>query len=80
MNPSRQQEVFQLIADVLNVGVEIINRQTSPRQIEGWDSVQHLNIVLALEEALGLQFSPEDIEQMQSAGQILDVIDAKTQP
>jgi acyl carrier protein len=78
MNPSRQQEIFQLVADVLNVGVERVNRETSPQQIEGWDSVQHLNIVLALEQAMGVQFSPEEIEKMQSVGQIVDVIDGKS--
>src|SRR5439155_21412083 len=61
-------QVRQIISDVLNVPVETLIDQASPQTIENWDSVQHLNVVLALEEALGLQFEPEDIESMKDVG------------
>jgi len=31
------------------------------RQVEEWDSLSHLNLVMALEEEFGLEFDPDDI-------------------
>ena len=47
--------------------------------MEGWDSVQHLNLVLALEQVLSIQFTPEEMERMQSVGEIVAVVKAKSQ-
>ena len=70
-------QVRQIISDVLNVPVETLIDQASPQTIENWDSVQHLNVVLALEEALGLQFEPEDIESMKDVGSIIALVESK---
>ena len=70
-------EVFQIIADVLNVPVNEISPLTSPATVEGWDSVQHLNLVLALEAGLGIQFDPEEIGEMNQVSEILAIIHSK---
>jgi acyl carrier protein len=45
--------------------------------VDNWDSVQHLNFVLALEEALAIQLEPEDIEQIRSVGDAIRVVQKK---
>jgi acyl carrier protein len=39
--------------------------------------VQHLNLVIALEQAFGVSFAPEEIEKMQNLTAIVQVIQAK---
>jgi len=39
---------------------------SSPDTIESWDSLHHLSFVVALEQEFGVQFSPEEIEQLLS--------------
>ena len=46
--------------------------------MEAWDSVQHLNLTLALEESFGFQFSPEEMDRMKTIGQIAAIVEAKT--
>ncbi|HSI33046.1 MAG: acyl carrier protein [Phycisphaerae bacterium] len=75
--PTADSEIFQVVSDVLNVPLAQVTPATSPATVEGWDSVQHLNLVLALESALGLSLEPEDIEKMQSVAGILAVVRAK---
>jgi acyl carrier protein len=77
MTPSRRQQIVQIVSDVLNLPVDRIMPSTSPADVEGWDSVQHLNLVLAIEQATGIQLSPEDIEGMQTVGAILDVVERR---
>jgi acyl carrier protein len=41
------------------------------------DSIQHLNLVLALEQKFAVQLSPEEIDKMKSIGAIVTVIEGK---
>jgi acyl carrier protein len=61
-------KVRRIAADVFGLSPEQVTAQTSPTTIENWDSVQHLNFVLALEQELGVQIPPEEIEHLQSVG------------
>jgi acyl carrier protein len=74
MNQPQERQIVQVIADVLNLPVARITPELSPQDAQGWDSVQHLNLVLAIEQAFGIQLAPEDIEQMQSVGAILTIV------
>jgi len=76
---SVESQVKQIVADVLNLPLAQITPQTSPQSVDTWDSVQHLNLVLALEQALGIQFDREEIEKMQSVESITVVVSQKFQ-
>jgi acyl carrier protein len=66
-----------IAADVLLVDTARLTTESSPENIESWDSVQHLNLVLALEESFGLQFAPEEMDKMKTLGQMAGVVAAK---
>jgi acyl carrier protein len=72
-------EIRGIASDIFGVPAERLSATSSPDTIENWDSVQHLNLVLALEEKFGLQLSPEEIEQMKNLGETAKVIEAKRQ-
>lgn len=74
---SIEQRVRQVASDVFNLPLDRITPQSNPQSIENWDSVQHLNLVLALEQELGVQIAPEEIEQMQSIGAIIELMKQK---
>lgn len=75
------QEVFDRVramcADVLQVPPTDIRAESSPENLEAWDSVQHLNLVLALEQEFGVPFDPEDIDQMKTVGAISALVERK---
>jgi acyl carrier protein len=70
-------QVRTAAADVLQVPPAEITEATTPEQIETWDSVQHLNLILALETQFGVEFEPEEIEQMKSIGKIVSLLESK---
>jgi len=45
--------------------------------VENWDSVQNLNLVLALEEEYGVQFAPEDLDQVKTLGSLARIVNAR---
>lgn len=77
MNSTVFHHVQRIAADVFAVPVNHITLNSSPATIESWDSLQHLNLVLALEEELGVQFAPEEIEQLLSVESITTLLDQK---
>jgi acyl carrier protein len=73
-------QVQAIASDIFDVPVGKITGDSSPGTIETWDSMQHLNLVLAIEEKFGLQLSPEEIEEMKSVGAVAALVEKKLQP
>jgi acyl carrier protein len=77
MNPSVQNRVQRILADIFHVPVEQITLMSSPETIETWDSLNHLNVVLAIEQEFGVQLMPEEIDQLLSVKHIMVLLDEK---
>ena len=58
--------VRQIAADVFSVPFESVSATSSPDTIGSWESMQHLNFVLALEQEFEVQFEAKHIEEMRS--------------
>jgi len=71
------EQVRGVASDLFSVPVNRITAESSPETIEAWDSTQHLNFVLALEEKFGLQLSPEEMEQMRNVGEAARLVESK---
>lgn len=75
MTASTFEQVRSIASDILGVPADKITAASSPETIENWDSMQHLNLVLAIEEKFGVQLTPEDIEQMKNIGAVAAVVE-----
>jgi len=73
------EQVRSMASDLFGIPTSKIDGASSPETIEAWDSVQHLSLVLALEEKFGLQLSPEEIEKMKTIGDIAKLVEGKLQ-
>jgi acyl carrier protein len=74
MNEQVLSRVLEIATDVLQAGV---TPESSPETVESWDSVHHLNLVLALEEEYGFEFSPEEMDQAKTVRSLALVVSAK---
>lgn len=54
------------IADVMKIGVDAVDDNSSMDTIKEWDSLKHLNLVLALELAFGVSFTEEQTMEIVS--------------
>jgi acyl carrier protein len=57
----RIKSVMQL---VFGVPLASIGDDAAPGTIEQWDSLRHMNLVIALEEEFGVRFSEEQFSQL----------------
>lgn len=65
------KEVIELVADVMGVPVAAVQLSSSPETLEGWDSVKHLTLAVALEERFGVALTPEEIESITNVQDLL---------
>lgn len=72
-----RQQVLTIAADVFSVSPKVLTDDSSAKTVETWDSIRHLNLVLAIEDRFALQFAPEEMEQMETIGQIVSLVEAK---
>jgi acyl carrier protein len=75
LTASTVDQVRHIASDIFGIPQDKITAESSPETIESWDSMQHLNLVLAIEEKFGMQFSPEDIEEMKNIGAVAALIE-----
>lgn len=73
MSASVAEKIRQIASDLFGLSPEQLIDSMSPQTVADWDSVQHLNLVLAIESRLGVRFEPREIEQMQSIGEIIRI-------
>jgi acyl carrier protein len=69
------EQVRNIASDIFGIPAEKITAESSPETIENWDSMQHLNLVLAIEEKFGVHLDPEDIEQMKNLGAVATLVE-----
>lgn len=79
MTPTIFAQVQQIASDLFGIAAGHVTDQSSPENVEAWDSTQHLNFVLALEEKFKFQLSPEEMEQMRNIGAVVRVVENKLQ-
>ena len=56
---------------------EDINSETSKQNMDKWDSMNHLRLIVELEEEFNISFEPEEIVEMKSIVSIEDIINKK---
>lgn len=56
--------VKKIMAQLFNIDEKIINDDTSSDTITNWDSIAHMNLVVALEEEFGITFNDQQMIEM----------------
>jgi acyl carrier protein len=67
-------QVREIIADVLDAPNLVVSKQTTADEVEGWDSFNHINIVLAIEQHFGIKVHTAEIEELRNVGELVELI------
>lgn len=67
----------QIVANVLGVPPDEIQKSSSPREFPQWDSAAHIDIVLSVEVAYGVTFRPKEMMDSLSVGALEEVLRSK---
>lgn len=64
-------EVFQ---DVFDDSSITVNETTTSNDIEDWDSLEHINLIAAVEQEFGVKFNMGQVVTMKNVGEMADII------
>lgn len=67
----RLNKVFQDVFDDEDITV---NDATTAADIEDWDSLEHINLVSAVEQEFGIKFTMGQVVTMKNVGEMVDII------
>jgi len=70
-NSARREEFFELAARIFGVDRASLDGTTAYESIPGWDSVNHLRLVMEAERAFGVRYPLERIPFLSSLGDFL---------
>ena len=62
----QEQKLKEVLSRIFNVSLGTITEDASPDTIENWDSLRHMNLVLALEEEFGVGFTDDQVVEILS--------------
>ena len=57
-----EQKLKIILSNILMIEISEINEDTSMKSVEKWDSINHINIILSIEEEFKIRFSEKLIE------------------
>ncbi|SFK73451.1 acyl carrier protein [Lachnospiraceae bacterium KH1T2] len=72
---ARLNEVFRDVFD--DDTIEITDEMTAD-DIDDWDSLTHVQLVVAVEEAFKCKFSTVEVMKLKNVGEFIKLIDRKT--
>ena len=67
-----------IMAQVFEIEAGSIDDDTSPDSVERWDSLKHMQLVMALEDEFDIEFPDELIPELLSYRTIADSVDKLT--
>lgn len=60
------EAIKEIMAQVFQIEVASINEDTSPDSVDRWDSLKHMQLIMALEDEFGIEFPDESIPELLS--------------
>lgn len=68
---ARLNEVFR---DVFGDDSISVDASTTAADIDDWDSIEHINLMEAVEQEFGLRFKMREVSGMKNVGEMIDII------
>jgi acyl carrier protein len=67
----RANKIFREVFDDDTI---IVTEETTANDIEDWDSLMHINLVLAIEDDFGMKFSMGEVIKMKNVGEMAEIL------
>jgi acyl carrier protein len=51
-----------------------LKEESTARDVPGWDSLTHVQIIIGVEQAFGIRMNATEVAQLENAGSLVDVV------
>jgi acyl carrier protein len=70
-----KQQIKEIIALILEINPSQINDDSTSQEIPNWDSLNHMNIIFAIEEKFEVTFEDDELMNLTSISRIEQAIE-----
>ncbi len=71
------EQLAPIFRDVFDDPAIILSPATTADDIDGWDSLSHMNLILAVELRFKVKFALGELQSLKNVGGLVDLIDKK---
>lgn len=71
------EKVRRIIAETFKIKESEITLQTNMKDIDSWDSLTHMELIVSLEDELGIEFTSDEIMEMTDVEKIEKIVGEK---
>jgi acyl carrier protein len=71
------EKLTAIFRDVLDDDTIVLTDSTTADDVEGWDSLTHVNLLVAVEKGFGIRMSTREVKSMRNVGDFIDLIAQK---
>jgi acyl carrier protein len=72
------EKLTTVFRDVLDEDDLVLKPNMTAEDVDSWDSLSHVRLVLAVSKAFGVKFSAAEVGRLKNVGDLVEMIQAKT--
>ena len=57
-------KINEILAEVFKISSEEVSQNLEMKEVENWDSLTHMNLIVAIEDKFQIQLTGDDIAEM----------------
>ena len=69
-----ENSIIEMFNDVFEIKDIVINDELSQKDVEDWDSIGHVRLVIAIQEEFNIDIPIEDTISLSTVGKIIDYV------
>ena len=77
-NPLSEQKIFDGVQEIFRTVFDddeiVLTREMTADDIEDWDSLEQINLLVAIEKKFSIKFKLEDVKNLPNVGAMLDLV------
>jgi acyl carrier protein len=71
------QRLTKIFHDVLDDDSIVLTPELTASEVKEWDSFNHINLIIAVEQAFKIKFQTAELESMKNVGHLVALIEKK---
>ena len=76
--PQIYARLAQIFEDVFDEDSIQVTPELSAKDVDGWDSLAHIRLILTIERAFKIKFSTSEIGKLENVGDLVALIKTRT--
>jgi len=71
-------QVSEILREVFDRPDLVVSAQTTAKDVDDWDSLTNINVILSMERAFSVHFGGAEVARLANVGELVELIRQKT--